>query len=102
MIGDVKEIFDLERFREYNEVVPTTIAQYGGRFLVRGGERQSVEGDWEPGRIVVLEFDDMNSLQTWYNSDEYSAVRGKRQSSAVSNILFVEGAADVLGTGGAA
>ncbi len=102
MIGDVCEIFDLETFRSYNRAVPDTILQYGGRFVVRGGETEVVEGDWQPGRVVVLAFEDMAALRRWYNSPEYGAVRPRRQSSAKSNIVFVEGARDAMGTGGVA
>ena len=102
MIGDVREIFDLETFRSYNRDTPGTILKYGGRFVVRGGASEVIEGDWRPGRIVVLEFDDMAALKRWYNSPEYRAIWPKRQSSAKSNIIFVEGAFDAQGTGGVA
>ena len=102
LIGDVREIFDLERFREYNRLNPPTIAQYGGRFLVRGGVSELMEGDWTPGRLVVIEFDDMDALRRWYQSPEYRAVWGERANSARSNVIFVEGAADSKGTGGVA
>lgn len=102
MIGDVTEIFDLERFRAYNKVNPPTIAQYGGRFIVRGGEAEVMEGSWQPGRLVVIEFDDMTALKRWYDSPEYRAVWHQRQASAKSNIIFVEGAQDAQGTGGIA
>ena len=102
LIGDVREILDLERFRGYSQRNPPTIAKYGGRFLVRGGSAEVVEGDWSPGRIVVIEFDDMDALRRWYESPEYRAVWGERANSARSNVIFVEGAADAKGTGGVA
>lgn len=102
LIGDVREIFDLERFRGYNRRNPDTIAKYGGRFLVRGGSTEVVEGDWQPGRMVVIEFDDMDSLTRWYRSPEYQTVWGERAGSARSNVIFVEGAEDAKGTGGVA
>jgi uncharacterized protein (DUF1330 family) len=102
MIGDVREIFDLDRFRSYNRANPETILGRGGRFIVRGGEARVIEGDWTPGRIVVLEFASMEALEGWYDSPEYRAVRPMRHESARSNIIFVEGAQDDQGTGGIA
>jgi uncharacterized protein (DUF1330 family) len=91
LIGDVYDIHDLERFRGYNRDNPPTIAQYGGQFIVRGGATEVIEGQWQPGRLVVIRFDSMEALKRWYSSPEYRKVWSERQASARSNIVFVEG-----------
>jgi uncharacterized protein (DUF1330 family) len=92
LIGDVQEIHDLPRFRGYNRDNPPTIAKYGGQFVVRGGAVEVVEGTWQPGRVVVIGFDDMEQLKRWYHSPEYREIWAERQASARSNVILVEGA----------
>jgi uncharacterized protein (DUF1330 family) len=58
-------------YEEYRRQVPTTVAKYGGRFIVRGGTSETLEGDWSPKRVVVVEFPTMEALKRWYNSAEY-------------------------------
>lgn len=91
LIGDVHRIHDLERFRGYNRDNPPTIEKYGGRFVVRGGAHEVIEGAWQPGRIVVIQFDDLDALKGWYYSPEYREIWKERQASAESNIIFVQG-----------
>jgi uncharacterized protein (DUF1330 family) len=64
-------VTDLPTMEEYRKRVPATLAAYGGRFLVRGGAHQTVEGDWKPNRLVVLEFPSMEQAKRWYDSEEY-------------------------------
>ncbi len=85
------EVTDPEKFAKYGAQVPATIAQYGGRYLVRGGETQAIEGDWAPPRVVVLEFPSMDQLKKWYDSDEYKPLIALRQQSAKTHLSFVEG-----------
>jgi len=68
------------------------VAAYGGRYLVRGGPTEVVEGDWQPHRVVVVEFDDLDAARRWYDSPEYTKARQIRQASATSSIILVEGA----------
>ena len=102
MIAEVCKIWDLAKFREYNSIVPKTVEKYGGRFLVRGGETETVEGEWQPQRLVVVEFDDAHALRRWYESSEYQQVRPLRVQSAQANVVFSAGALDAAGTGGEA
>ncbi len=102
MIAEVHEILDLSTFRAYNSIVPGIVAKYGGRFLVRGNENETVEGDWVPERLVVVEFDDMAALRRWYMSAEYQQIQPLRARSARSNVVFAEGSRDEIGTGGQA
>lgn len=89
-IADIT-ITDGETYKGYQALTPDTIEKYGGRFKVRGGAHEVIEGDWQPGRIVVLEFDDMAALKRWYDSPEYTAARAIRLSAAAGSVIFVEG-----------
>lgn len=91
VINDM-EVTDPQRFEEYKKLSPATVSQYGGRFLARGGRTQTVEGNWSPKRLVVLEFPNMEQAQAWIDSPEYAPAKRLRQLSSVSNIIVVEGA----------
>ncbi|WP_338466226.1 DUF1330 domain-containing protein [Novosphingobium sp. ZN18A2] len=84
-------IHDFERYREYPKGVEPLIERYGGRYLVRGGEATSLEGAEPGGRIIVLEFPNMQAAQDFANCDEYPAVAKHRLASSASRILLVEG-----------
>ena len=84
-------IHDPETFKTYQEAVPATIAQYGGKYHIRGGTVTPKEGAWQPDRVVVLEFADMEALHTWYDSPEYQAIIGYRTRAADGDLIFVEG-----------
>jgi uncharacterized protein (DUF1330 family) len=71
--------------------VPAVIAQYGGRYLVRGGQVETVEGEWHVPRLVVLEFPSMEQLKRFYYSAEYAPLLELRQKSTRSVLAFVEG-----------
>jgi uncharacterized protein (DUF1330 family) len=90
VIADIT-VQDPGRYDEYRRQVLATIEKYGGRFLVRGGAHQSLEGDWNPGRIVLLEFPDMAALKRWYESEEYGPLITLRQSAAAGSLIAVEG-----------
>ena len=64
---------------------------YGGKYIVRGGAIENTEGDWEPTRMVVIEFENMEQLKKWYHSQEYSGPKELRHQSSRANVLFVEG-----------
>ena len=67
VIADI-EITDAAGYEEYRRRVPATVAQYGGRYLVRGGAAETLEGDWQPRRLVVLEFPSIAQARRWYDS----------------------------------
>jgi uncharacterized protein (DUF1330 family) len=90
VIADV-EITDPVKFEEYRSQLAPTIEQYGGRYLVRGGATEKVEGEWLPKRLVIIEFDSMQRAREWYYSHEYSGPMKLRHQSANSNVLLVEG-----------
>jgi uncharacterized protein (DUF1330 family) len=86
------DVHDAALFEEYRKLVPPTIAQYGGKYLVRGGATDSKEGGWTPKRIVVLEFPSMEQARTWYHSSEYAPALAMRLKAAKSRMIIVEGA----------
>jgi uncharacterized protein (DUF1330 family) len=78
-------------FEEYKKLSSKAIAQYGGKYLARGGSIEILEGDWTPNRLVIIEFESVEQARTWYYSPEYQAAREFRARSANGNILIVEG-----------
>ena len=92
LINDM-DILDPQGLDEYKKLSPPTVAQYGGKFLVRGGAVKPLEGDWQPKRLVILEFPSVEQAQAWIDSPEYAAPRAMRQKAARSNIVVVEGVA---------
>lgn len=90
VINDM-EVTDPRLFEEYKKLSPPTVAQYGGKFLARGGRTETLEGDWSPRRLVVLEFPSLEAAQAWIDSPEYAPARRLRQLSSRSNIVLLEG-----------
>ena len=85
------EITDLAAMEPYRAAVPATLAQYGGRFLARGGASELIEGGPEPKRIVVLEFADGAAIKRWYNSPEYQKILPGRLANSKGRAYIVEG-----------
>jgi uncharacterized protein (DUF1330 family) len=85
------EVTDPAGFEEYRKQVPGTIEKYGGRFLVRGGQVQTLEGDWKPKRVVVVEFPSIEQARRWYDSEEYRAPKALRLRTARGSVVLVEG-----------
>lgn len=92
VINDM-EITDPAVFEQYRQMSPATVSQYGGRFIVRGGAVEPLEGDWSPRRLVILEFASAERARAWINSSEYAPARRLRQASSRSSIILVEGVA---------
>ncbi len=84
-------ITDPQGFDEYRQMVPATIAKYGGKFIVRGGQMEKMEGNWEPKRLVILEFDSAERAKQWWASEEYREAKALRQRTALTNLVIVEG-----------
>lgn len=87
------EVTDAGAFEDYRKQVPATVQKYGGRFLVRGGAMEVIEGEWRPKRVVVLEFPSLEQARRWYDSEEYRAPKALRLRTSRANIVLVEGAA---------
>jgi uncharacterized protein (DUF1330 family) len=84
-------VHDTALFEEYRKLVPATIAKYGGKYLVRGGVTDTIEGGWAPARLVVLEFPSMEQARRWYHSPEYRPLLAIRLKAANSKAVMVEG-----------
>jgi len=85
------EIHDRELYNSYTELTPKSIASYQGKFLIRGGETTVLEGDWQPKRMVLLEFPSVEIANSWWHSEEYSKARAIRQKAASTNMIIIEG-----------
>ena len=84
-------VIDQELYEEYVARVPAVVEQYRGRYLVRGGEVVAMAGDWQPARIVVLEFESSDQAQEYLTSPEYLALVPLRQKSITSRAIIVPG-----------
>ena len=90
-IADQLEITDPETMNLYRSKVAATVEQYGGKFLVRGGNPQTIEGVWSGKSIIILEFRDRDAVLAWYHSDEYADLKTMRIASSKANIIIVDG-----------
>lgn len=85
------EVTDPVGFEEYKKRAAATVEQYGGKYIVRGGACETLEGDWKPKRIVVLQFDNMERAKAWLNSPEYIEPRKQRHRTAKTRMILAEG-----------
>ncbi len=85
------EITNPEGYREYTALVPQTIAQYGGRFLARGGAMHVLEGDWPQLRRVIIEFPSVEAARQWWDSPEYQKPKAMRRANSLGRLLLLEG-----------
>jgi uncharacterized protein (DUF1330 family) len=79
------------QFEEYKKLAPAAIAKYGGRYLIRGGAYEAMEGDWKPQRLTIVEFESMEKAKAFYNSPEYQAAIKARKGAANMKMLLVQG-----------
>ena len=85
------EVHDPKGYEEYRRLVGASLAKYGGKFVVRGGKIEVLEGDWAPKRIVVCEFESAERAREWYHSPEYRPAMDVRQKTASAQIIVVHG-----------
>jgi uncharacterized protein (DUF1330 family) len=85
------EVTDPDGYEEYRRAVPATIERYGGKYLARGGAVEVLEGDRQPGRIVVLEFESAERARAWWSSQEYSGPKRIRQKTSTARLILVDG-----------
>jgi uncharacterized protein (DUF1330 family) len=91
LIGEI-EVTDQAKYDDYRKQVGATVEKHGGRFIVRGGKVEPLEGGWAPKRLVVLEFPSMQKLLGWYRSSEYAPLIKLRQAGSRGKLVAVEGA----------
>ena len=84
-------ITDPQGIKEYQQRVGATLELYGGKFLVRGGAFEVLEGNWQPHRLILLAFESVEQAKLWYNSAEYASVKGIRHRTANTDFVLVQG-----------
>ena len=75
----------------YSERSGPSVVRHGGRYLARGGATVTLEGDWEPDRLVVIEFESVEAARAWYDSDDYREIRQMREGAGEWRMVVVEG-----------
>jgi len=85
------EVHDAATYERYKTLAAASVAAYGGRYIVRGGRTELLEGDWRPARLVILEFPDAARAREWWNSAEYTPAKEIRQACAGTEMLLAEG-----------
>ena len=91
IIVDLLEISDPATFQDYGQKAGPTVGKYGGKALVVRGKLETLEGQWKPGNVVVLEFPSVARAKEWYNSTEYQPLRAQRWKSSKANMILAEG-----------
>jgi uncharacterized protein (DUF1330 family) len=91
VIGEI-EVTDAAVYEDYRKQVLAVVQKYGGKFVVRGGRVEALEGGWSPKRVVVLEFPSFEQAQKWYRSSEYAPLIALRQRASRGKLVLVEGA----------
>ena len=84
------EIVDPTGYEGYKKLAGATVEKYGGKYIVRGGAVETLEGDWKPKRIVVLEFESVHRAKEWLNCEEYREPRKIRHRTAKTKMIVVE------------
>lgn len=90
LIVDI-EITDPIRYEEYRRLAAPTVGAFGGKYVVRGGRVEALEGEWQPGRLVVLEFPSSERAREWWDSEAYREARRLRHTCARTQMVLVEG-----------
>jgi uncharacterized protein (DUF1330 family) len=85
------DIVDPVGYEEYKKLASATVEKYGGKYIVRGGQVETLEGNWNPKRIVVLQFESMQRAKDWLNCAEYCEPRKMRHRTAKTKMIVVEG-----------
>ena len=85
------DVHDPVGYEEYKKLAPAIIESFGGKYLARGGRTETLEGDWSPSRLVILQFESVEQAQKWINSPEYSEARKKRLQTTNSKMVVIEG-----------
>ena len=91
VIADV-EVIDAVSYKEYSNQTLASLEPFGGKFIVRGGAVEVIEGEWQPKRLVVIEFENMERAKSWYASPFYESIMEIRHRTTVTNMVMVEGA----------
>lgn len=91
IVAEVKA-HDADAIAQYRLLSQAAVEQYGGRFIVRGGASEILEGKWTPPqRMIIVEFDTVEQAKCFYHSSEYQAARKVREDAAEMNMLVISG-----------
>ena len=85
------DVLNAERYETYKQMVSPSLAKYHGKYLVRGGKAELLEGDGSPKRIVIVEFPSFEEATAWWESPDYAEAKKVRQASANTKMIVVEG-----------
>ena len=85
------DVHDKDLYKTYTQLTPASIASYQGKFIARGGDTIVLEGDWQPKRIVLLEFPSVEIANSWWHSEDYTKARAIRQKAASTKMIIIEG-----------
>lgn len=84
-------VTDPTRYEGYKELTGPSLVPYDGKFIARGGHRETLEGKWDSGRTVIIEFPSLEKAKAWWSSDGYAPAKAIRQSASVTNMIVIEG-----------
>ena len=85
------KVQDPVRYEAYKSMVPPSLTAYGGKFIVRGGKVETLEGEWSPERFVIIEFPSAEQAKAWWGSTAYAEAKALRQATSASEMIVVEG-----------
>jgi uncharacterized protein (DUF1330 family) len=85
------DVQDPVRYENYKKLVPPSLEKFGGRFVVRGGKTETLEGTWTPKRFVIVEFPSVERAKAWWASREYADAKALRQATASTQMIVAEG-----------
>jgi uncharacterized protein (DUF1330 family) len=85
------DVKDPALYERYKQLAPVSIAAHGGKYIARGGKVDILEGDWNPRRLVILQFPDAAQARRWWESADYAEARRLRQQCADASMIIVEG-----------
>ncbi len=84
-------ITDPETYEEYKKLTPASLIPFGGKFIVRGGATDTLEGEWSPERLVVLEFPTEEKARAWWSSEIYAPAKALRQRASYTKMILARG-----------
>ena len=85
------DVHDPVGYEEYKRLAPAAVELYGGKYIARGGKTETVEGDWKPSRLVILQFESSERAKKWLNSEEYREARAMRHKTTKSQMVVIDG-----------
>lgn len=85
------DVKDPVRYEDYKRMSPISIEKFGGRFIARGGKTETLEGTWQPKRLVLLEFPSVERAREWWGSEDYAPAKALRQATSTGDMVIVEG-----------